>query len=192
MSPKKRQIRDGDDMKPQFDQEKFTEMVLYIAETTMDDPEFGVIKMAKALWKADFVAFAKLGKPISGAEYQKLDNGPAAREFIPAFGQMQKDRSAEHATQDIGGFKSRRLVALREADLSKFTAEEMAIIHGAIAWVRPKTASALSRESHGWAWEAVDMKETIPYGSELFPDDPLPPSDAAREFGRKVFEELEL
>ena len=184
-------MRDGDNMNSQFNQEKFTELVLYIAENTMDDPEFGAIKMAKALWKADFVAFAKLGQSISGAEYQKLDNGPAAREFMPAFGQMQREGYAGQAAQIIGGYNSWRAVALREADVSKFTVEELAIINSAIAWVRSKTASALSRESHGWAWEAVEMKETIPYGSELFPDDPLPVSDNALEYGRNILQKID-
>lgn len=173
-------------MATQFNEEKFTEMVLYIAETTMDDADFGAIKMAKALWKADFVAFAKLGESISGAEYQKLDNGPAAREFKPMLGTLQKTGVAAQATQLVGGYSSWRVVALREADVSIFSQKELAIIHSAIAWVRSKTASQLSRESHGWAWNTVELRETIPYGSELFPEIPASPSEAAVEYGRKL------
>lgn len=169
-----------------FNEEKFTEMVLYIAETTMDDPDFGAIKMAKALWKADFVSFAKLGSSISGAEYQKLDNGPAAREFKPMMGNWIKDGIAAQASQLINGYNSWRLIARRSADVTKFSQKELAVINSAINWVRSKTASALIRESHGWAWETVEFNETIPYGSELFPDRPLSPSEEAREYGRKA------
>lgn len=173
----------------EFNKEKFTELVLYIAENA-EDEDFGAIKMQKALWKADFVAFARLGKSITGAEYIKLENGPAAKRFKPILQEMKDARIAEEAYQVVGGYDSWRVVALRPADPEKFTKQELAIIHSAVAWVRSKTAKALSRESHGWGWEAVEMKEMIPYGSELFPSRPLYPSETALRFGKSVADKL--
>jgi len=173
----------------EFNKDKFTELILYIAENA-DDEDFGAIKMQKALWKADFVAFARLGHSITGAEYIKLENGPAARRFPPVLQEMKEAQVAAEAYRVVNGYDSWRVVALRPADPEKFSKQELTIIQSAIAWVRSKTATTLSRESHGWAWEAVEMKEVIPYGSELFPDRPLPLSEKAIEYGRRVAERL--
>lgn len=61
---------------PEFDQKRFEEVVLYIAERTKDDPDFGNTKMAKVLFYSDFEAFRELGESITGAEYQAWDHGP--------------------------------------------------------------------------------------------------------------------
>jgi hypothetical protein len=42
----------------QFDEDRFRELVLYIAHKTKDDPTFGRTKLAKVLFSRDFVAYA--------------------------------------------------------------------------------------------------------------------------------------
>ena len=177
-------------MKEQFDKEKFIELVLYIADSAKDDEDFGAVKMAKALWKADFQAFATLGRSITGAEYEKLEKGPGAREFKPVFQEMRKAGLAEREDRKVWRYDSWRVVPLKKPNMGRFSPEELEIIQKAVEWMRKKSATALSRESHGWGWEAVGWFETIPYGTELFPEKPLPISDIAREYGAQVARRL--
>ena len=55
-----------------FNEQKFKELVIYIAGRCESDPYFGAVKLNKLLFFSDFFAYAKLGNPITGAEYMKL------------------------------------------------------------------------------------------------------------------------
>src|SRR5665213_3249388 len=101
-----------------FQREKMRELVLFVAQSEVDDPYFGRVKLAKLLYYIDNEAFLKLGKSITGARYQKLPEGPAAREFVPLRDEMMAKNEAKETEQDWGdGFTSLRLVAIRDADL---------------------------------------------------------------------------
>jgi len=64
-----------------INEKKFQELMLYIASRSADDQKFGATKLNKILFYADFQAYLSLGKSITGAEYQRLGNGPAPREL---------------------------------------------------------------------------------------------------------------
>ena len=154
----------------EFKSGKFKELVLYIAGRTMDDPGFGVTKMAKTLWLSDFRAFATLGEPITGAEYQKLAYGPAARQYLPIFEEMVMQGDAAEAEQGIWDNPSRRVIALRKAILEDFLPQEISIIDATIEEIKKKSAREISDMSHhSIGWEFADMSETIPYGTALIP-----------------------
>ncbi len=50
---------------------KLRELVLYLATLSEGDATFGKVKLNKLLFYADFNAYLKFGKPITGHEYQK-------------------------------------------------------------------------------------------------------------------------
>jgi len=53
--------------------------VLYLSQRSADDPGFGMVKLNKLLYRADFEAYRLLGHSITGAVYEKQDFGPVAR-----------------------------------------------------------------------------------------------------------------
>ena len=61
----------------EFEPDKFRELIVYICKKSEGDPTFGAVKLNKILYYADFAAYRILGKPITGAQYQKLREGPA-------------------------------------------------------------------------------------------------------------------
>ena len=63
------------------------------------------------------------------------------------------------------GFRQKRLVALRQPDLSAFTGTEIALVDGVIDQLRGSSATRVSQLSHVWskAWEVAAIGETIPY-----------------------------
>ena len=67
-----------------YDERKPGELIVLIASLSRDDPAFGDVKLNKLLFFSDFLAYTNLGQPITGAEYQKLDFGPARRTGSPA------------------------------------------------------------------------------------------------------------
>ena len=65
-----------------FNAEKFRELLVYVSKKCEDDPTFGAVKLNKILYYADFAAYRLYDKPITGAKYRKLSEGPAPRELI--------------------------------------------------------------------------------------------------------------
>ena len=67
-----------------YNERKPGELIVLIASLSRDDPAFGDVKLNKLLFFSDFLAYTNLGHPTTGAEYQKLDFGPARRTGSPA------------------------------------------------------------------------------------------------------------
>src|SRR5713226_3774858 len=133
--------------------EKFRELLLYIATTCDDHFYFGATKLNKMLFYSDFTAFEQLGAPITGATYVALDHGPAPRQ-LPRI-QEEMKRQGELAVRE-DNLHQKRLIALREPDLSKFIGTEIAVVDQVIFDLRSHTAKAVSEWFHGFlGWQAA-------------------------------------
>lgn len=174
----------------EFDQQKFSELVLYIAWRTMDDPEFGATKMAKTLWHADSRFFAEHGRPITGARYVRQQFGPVPREYPATRRALVENGDASIAHHEIHGLDAKRLVAHRTPDLDRFTAAEISLVDAVIQEVASMTAKQVSEASHGIVWELVEPMAEIPYSAVLVSDIPMQPTENEIEHGRRVAERI--
>jgi Antitoxin SocA-like, Panacea domain len=149
---------------PTFDRAKFIELVLYVSERSETDPKFGETKLNKLLYYMDFLAYRELGKPITGARYQKLKWGPAAKALKPIQGEME----AEHQLHIRPGFRGPhpqfKPIALRQPDLERFTPDEIAFIDQIIQDFWDLDANQVSHRSHeDVGWKLARIGEDIPY-----------------------------
>src|SRR5688572_2425660 len=89
----------------EFDRRKFKELMLYFSQRGLDEGlVIGSTKLNKLLFFTDFRAYAELGKPITGARYQKLTHGPAARALLPMRDELLRDdevRFRERPVDDL-------------------------------------------------------------------------------------------
>jgi hypothetical protein len=169
-----------------YEPEKFRELVVYVASQFNDDPPLGDVKLNKILYFSDFLAYNRLGRPITGARYKKEEKGPIAVPLIPARDQLIADEAVEVERKRWPNLRHPQTItrALRQpADL--FSPGELEIVDSVIAELRRATADETSDLSHkrspGWALS--DMSEEIPYHTALVP--PAGPSDAALEAARE-------
>ena len=145
------------------DEGKTAELILLIAKHTEEDPTSGSTKLNKILYFAEISHLRRTGKPITGSDYQKQPHGPTLRRMPPIIRELESQGAAKEIEEDYFGYAQRKLVALREPDLSEFSAEE---IESALDMVRQfwgksaKEASDISHDDPGW--RAVDIGETIP------------------------------
>jgi hypothetical protein len=157
-----------------YDEGKFTEMVLYCARLLEADRFGGATKLNKVLFFADFAHARKTGTSISGAEYQKLPKGPAPMRLLPVRRRLVEDNRAELVLEfDALGYRHDRLRPHGEPDLSAFTADEVATIDGVANELRSLTGSQVSELAHDEpGWQLVSEGETIPYATAyLAPED---------------------
>ena len=157
-------------MRFDYDEGKFTEMVLHVADRLRDDRAGGATKLNKVLYFADFAHVRTHGRPISGADYQKLPQGPAPRRLKPVRGQLVADGAARVVTEEFLGYQMHRLVPLRAPDLSVFSDDELATIDKVLddlQHLTGKQVSDLSHEEPGWLH--ADEGGSIPYEMALVP-----------------------
>ena len=169
----------------EFDPRKFTELVLYIAHNSEKDPYFGAVKLNKILYYADFNAYRRLGHSITGAEYRKLNEGPAPREMLSMRKIMLESQAIIIESRQFFNNVERRIVANREADVSVFSTEETEIVDETIYALWNMSARQVSDLSHTEiGWKVVQPGEAIPYHTAWLSPGPIP--QEAEEYWREV------
>jgi len=151
-----------------YDERKLTEMLVYVADRLMSDKAGGATKINKLLFFADFAHVRRTGSPITGAQYQKLEHGPAPRRLKPIRDSLVARDEAEIVVEDFLGYSVHRLVPKRSADISAFDADELATVDKVISDLDGLNARQVSDLSHDEAgWQMVEFGETIPYEAAL-------------------------
>lgn len=161
---------------------KFRELLLFIARRSEGDPRFGAIKLNKLLFYSDFLAYLELGHPITGQPYFALENGPAPRYLVRVREQMVKSKEIAIARKTTFDGVQERVLALREPDPNKFTPAEIALVTKVLDGCRSQSGTELSELSHRFAgWRLAGQKEDIPYEVALVGN--RPPTPAEKSYG---------
>ena len=143
---------------------RLRELAIYISDKSSGDESFGATKLNKLLFYSDFLAYLNFGEPITGADYFRLERGPAPKRWIPVRESMVKSGDAKIKEEEFYGFPQQKLIPLRPANLKDFKAESLTLVDKIIALHKGKTASEISDESHGFVgWKLACDKEVIPY-----------------------------
>jgi hypothetical protein len=158
---------------------KLGELILYISQKSAFDEYFGATKLNKILYFSDFIAYRNWDKPITGAEYFHLPQGPAPRRLVPVRRQLIREEALViQKIQTVGGWTQLRPVSLREANLDLFSAREIALVDEVIDKLRGITATGASNLSHlEFGWKLTRENETIEYGTVFLSDAPLSPAE---------------
>ncbi|HVA21990.1 MAG TPA: Panacea domain-containing protein [Candidatus Micrarchaeia archaeon] len=164
---------------------KFRELLVYAARQSAGDPTFGATKLNKILFYADFAAYWRLGSPITDAEYQHLQDGPAPRLLLPIRAGLIEDGSIRLDVQPYFNYRQERIVALRPPDLTEFSADELAIVNETLEVLHGLGAADVTNMSHQeFGWKMTDDGETIPYFTAWI--SPEPPSAEQLQLGVEV------
>lgn len=164
--------------------DRLRELILYIAAKCASDPKFNSTILNKILFCADFLSYAKKGKPITGAAYKALDKGPAPKRLVPVRRKMIDARELEIRRIPQFSFSRHQYVALRAAHIDDFFApSDIALVDEIIEMLRGVTAAAVSDFSHRRIWKIARKsphEQLIPYEAMLISDNRPTKSDAAR------------
>ncbi len=149
-----------------FDERKFDEAIIYIAKHSEGDERFGAVKLNKILYFADFEAYRRLGEPITGATYYRLDQGPAPKQMLEARRRLIRKEAIRIEPRPYFTGVQHRIVALDEPTEGILRPEEVEILDEVIGELWHMTAREASELSHlEWGWLAAKPMEDIPYSS---------------------------
>jgi len=157
------------------------ELILFISERSEGDDRFGAAKLNKLLFYSDWIAYLKLGSSITGQDYRRLIDGPAPRRILQVRQQLIDDGSLAIRKAEALNRHQERTFALREADLSAFTSEQIAIVTQIIDSCWNRTAvEAIGLYDQLNSWEVLKIGETIPY--EIAWASKRPPTEKERRW----------
>lgn len=162
-----------------YDEGKFTELLLHVADRLQDDRFGGATKLNKVLFFIEFTHLRRHHRAVSGCEFQRLAYGPAPRQLLPVRGRLVDSGAAELRTEDFLGRPQHRLVPKRTADLTGFADEELQTIEDVLDQLAPLTGAQVSELSHQEpGWQLTECGETIPYATAFlgFPQISTPTS----------------
>jgi Protein of unknown function (DUF4065) len=179
-----------------YDETKFYELVLYIADAFKTDTTFGRIKLAKLIFNSDVRAMFELNRPIAGVTYIKDTWGHNPKQLLLAELDLQAAGDAEIVIGEgeeeprfIAHDERRRLVPRRKPDPQAFTSDERGLIDAVIEEYRTTPAIAMSEESHKTlGWRLAEWHKPIPLETVFVSK----PTARDREAGRAVAKRLGL
>lgn len=177
---------------PTLNQNKFEQLLLHIAERSVDDPAFGKTKLNKILYYIDFNAFGLLGHSITGATYQHRPYGPVPKEISTVRAALIAQSRAYLQPALSFGYSQDRLVAKEAADLTVFERAELDIIDAVVSWLRTYSAKRVSDMSHReFGYRTTKNGDVIAYESAYISAEGPTPDDHARadEIWAYLFEE---
>lgn len=172
-------------------EQRLSELVLYIASTCEFDRGFGAVKLNKVLFYSDFGAYLRLGRPITGVTYRRLQHGPVPRALPRVREQLIAEGRAVLKTTPFHGFAVARLIGLVEPDLDLFTSREIALVDEIVRAATSRSASELSERTHEFrGWELAEHGEDIPYSTVFLATGPPLLTAAEKAYGAELAEQL--
>ncbi len=152
------------------------EVMLHVASRCADDPAFEMVRLNKALWRAERRCYVELGQPLTGSRYISLAKGPVSDDYRQVIDRLVREQAA---TVELVRWQQ-VLRPLREPDLSHLSPEQVGILNEVIDDDMGKPASQVAEESHGKAWHIGLHDDTgIPYDAFGLSEEPM--TDEERE-----------
>lgn len=149
-----------------YNEEKFVEMVLHVADRLQGDRAGGATKLNKILFFAEFTHLRRHHQVISGCEFQKLTHGPAPRQLLPVRDWLIASGEARLVKEDFLGRPQHRLVPTRKANLDVFTKDELESIEDVLIQLAGMTGTQVSELSHQEpGWRLTEVGESIPFST---------------------------
>lgn len=149
----------------QQDRGKLIEATLYLCELSLDDPYFGVGKLAKLLYYADSDAYIHHGQPITGTTYLHFPHGPYPENWHQVREEMEQNGDAEVSYElSNGGYHRYRLLPLRSADLERLEPSDLEILEAQVSRFAGVNAAGIEHYSHQEvAWLSTEDGQPMAY-----------------------------
>ena len=161
-------------------EKRFQELVIYISDKCANADTFSATLLNKILWASDFRAYQNRGRPITGEQYRRLENGPTPVRLVALRAVMIERGDIVIRKKDYHGKQQHRIVPTRCADLSIFSGDEIALVDQVIESLCRLNSTQVSDLSHQRAWKTRHDKDLMPYESVFLSNDPVTDGDISR------------
>lgn len=159
---------------PNFQIDKFKNVLLYILERCAGKPNVGETVLSKLLYFADFNYYELYEEHLTGAKYRKLPFGPVPQKLDSIINKMIDQQQLKRLKTEYHGYPQTRFIPLEKPDLRKLKASEKEVIDRVIEQMSDWSASAVSNYSHkDIPWQASKDGEEINYELVFYREAPF-------------------
>ena len=142
-------------MRAKRNHNRLEQITHYVIARTPSD-ELGATKLNKVLWVIDLLSWRERAETLTGVEcYRRLDYGPVPTQVKPVVRHLIASGRVVEKRKSTPVGERKELISLIDPDLSGLTAEDVDLIHRAIDFIRPMSASKVSELTHDAYWEEV-------------------------------------
>lgn len=142
--------------------DRLADLIHHITSLCSPD-QLGRTKIAKIVWLSDVEYFRMNGTTISGSDdYVKDEYGPRHRGLYGAVEKLRADGKVVESPRPTPLGIRRELIPLTTPDVSKFTADEIAVVDRIATFISKMSAKDASDLTHDDLWKAAYLFERIP------------------------------
>lgn len=154
---------------PRENVEKFKEALLYVLARVGARPNVGQTVLYKLLYFIDFDFYEKFEEQLIGAKYIRNTFGPTPVDFAKITREMEANGELFIVKDSYFDKEQTKYLPLRDADLSKFSARELAHIEDCIRKYAHMNAREISAYSHrDVPWIVAKDREPIDYEAVFY------------------------
>lgn len=154
-------------------QSRLRDAILYVSGKYKNADWFGLVKLNKTLWKADFDSFRERQYPVTGRQYKRQKDGPVPYEMVPILNDLLRDDYIEIEKRPVGRMTEQRVIPKVEPSLRNFSPADVSYFDRAIRFYWDFTGTEASDHSHGVAWATRYNGDDMPYNLAFLSDVPL-------------------
>ncbi len=147
------------------DIDKLIEAAIFLCELSADDPEFGVSKLTKLLYYADFDSYLAYGEPITGTTYLHFPHGPHPENWHRVRQQLEQCGDAEILYESaVAGYQEYRVLPQRSSNLELLTPNDRKTLEAQVERFSGFNEAGIVQYSHQeLGWRSTEDGEPIPY-----------------------------
>ncbi len=146
---------------------KFKTLVHYIVHECRDDPgRLGSVRLNKALWFTDMIAYQADGVSVTGETYVKRRNGPVPKTILATLRELEKERKI-HVREPEYRFDSRKFISLATPKSDSLSDGDRTLVKLVLDFVCQHKANEISERTHDEIWNAAEEGEIIPLYATL-------------------------
>jgi hypothetical protein len=148
-----------------YDRNKFKSLVHYICwRCDRERSKLGSVKLNKALWLSDLLAYYKFNEPITGVRYVKRQFGPVPKPILPVLAELEEAGVLTIRDAKYFGRQKKEYIVHKEATSAFMSEDERDIVEDIIRFVcEEHTAASISHASHDHIWKAALDGEELPH-----------------------------
>ena len=170
------------------DPDKLAAAVAYLAQRSINDDNFGELKLVKLLYYADCAAYQRTGKPMTGTTYIKMAHGPYPDRWQETVGILESSGTVRLSRERVGDeYVRKRWLPGENAATDALTEQDKRLLDEQLREFAKFNGVDIEEYSHDeLAWHVAREREAMPYELSGIRRPPLPPDEDTVARGRRI------
>lgn len=174
------------------DPDKLAAAVAHLVQRSINDGNFGELKLVKLLYYADCAAYQRTGKPITGTNYIKMPHGPYPDQWQTTIRGLESSGTVRLSRESAGNaYVRKHWLPGENAATAALTEQDKRLLDEQLRQFAEFNGAEIEEYSHNeLAWDATREREVMPYELSGIRRPSLPPDAETVARGRRIAQRI--